>query len=675
MEDKEYIVTLHKKEDLEQFYNEMQLTNFPLVKKRPISRNTHYLMTAEQAETLRQDPRVLDVELAENIKFVRGHVLNREPYVVSGNFWKNSPVATTFDPLWHQWGLLHSAGDQVQRRKTTWGDPTPTEVVNDNFEVFSNGKHVDVVIVDDPISYDSGEWWSPTLLQTRFVQYQWFNELNTLVNSIDDDSQTEPTGTIVYGDNANTPQYHGNHVAGIAAGQFYGWAREANIYNIAVTDPWPSGQQVGSLLIFDYLRAFHRAKPVNPETGFKNPTISNHSYGGIIPFSTDTETLEFSDLNGVSYRGITYNASNPGPSGWTEAGVEADFGVRFGLADYPAYSSSVRADVEDAIEEGIVVIGSAGNDNLLIASPGDQDWDNYIIINQGSYYYNRGSWPNTPDTGGIIVGALQDHADFKRSTFSNFGPGVDVFAPGDLILSAYGNTGLNDSKYAQGSANFYAAISGTSMASPQVAGIIACQASIKERYSHQDAIGYVQNTSLTGDMTFDVAGGGLDDDSCRRGSPNAYVRSENPRPIVGYISPQIRDRSFGMVYPRPSTYYRRAPGPQPKTFSLNVTNSGASYYAINGDDRLTTHVDAQDPTINLNSGDTLVFSFNISGSHPFWVKTSGTTGTGDGVTTGTITNNGQQTLDLTWDTNGVAPGTYYYICQYHIGMLGEIIIS
>ena len=50
--DKEYIVTLYRKEDLEQFYNEMKLTNFPLVLKRPLSRNTHYMMTEEQAKRL-----------------------------------------------------------------------------------------------------------------------------------------------------------------------------------------------------------------------------------------------------------------------------------------------------------------------------------------------------------------------------------------------------------------------------------------------------------------------------------------------------------------------------------------------------------------------------------------------------------------------------------------------
>ena len=44
MEDKVYIVTLYKHEDLEQFYNEMKLSDFPLVLKRPLSRNTHYMI-------------------------------------------------------------------------------------------------------------------------------------------------------------------------------------------------------------------------------------------------------------------------------------------------------------------------------------------------------------------------------------------------------------------------------------------------------------------------------------------------------------------------------------------------------------------------------------------------------------------------------------------------------
>ena len=155
--DKEYVVTLYRKEDLEQFYNEMKLTNFPLVMKRPLSRNTHYMMTEEQAERLCQDPRVWGVEAVDSFHIKR-QVVNHEPYTISGQFWKDGPIGSSVSPTDLQWGHLHCAGDQVQRRKNIWGDgSSPTvEFVTDNVEVFNNGRHVDVVIVDDPVSYDSG---------------------------------------------------------------------------------------------------------------------------------------------------------------------------------------------------------------------------------------------------------------------------------------------------------------------------------------------------------------------------------------------------------------------------------------------------------------------------------------------------------------------------------------
>ena len=556
--DKQYVVTLHRKEDLEQFYKEMQLSNFPLVAKRPLSRNTHYMMTEEQAERLRQDPRVWDVQAVDNFQ-VRRQVINNELYSVTGNFWKadtQPPATISSNDL--QWGHIHCAGDVAQRGKNQFGpiDLGGTyEQVNDSVEVFNNGRHVDVVICDDPMSYDSGEWESPSQPGvSRFVQYQWFNELNTLVNSIDDDGQTEPTGTITYGTNAATPEFHGNHVGGTAVGQHYGWAREANIYNLAITDPWPSGQQIPALLIFDYLRAFHLNKAINPTTGKRNPTITNHSYGGIIPMPN--ENLQFADVTQVFYQGTTYNAGNPGPSGWTQAGLTTDFGIRFGVDVMPAWSAAVNADVLDAIADGVVIIGAAGNDNLLFETVNGPNWNNTISVSGvGTFYYMRGGWPNSPDSGSINVGAMSNQADFRRAVFTNYGPAIDVFAPGQLILSAYGNSGgLNDSKY--GTGNYFYPESGTSMASPQVCGIAACLASGKERYTQDDFIGYLQQHSITGDMTFDVAGGGYDDNSSQQGSPNRYLHLENPRPVVGYVQEQKGKRTTGMTFPRPSVYHQ-----------------------------------------------------------------------------------------------------------------------
>lgn len=266
--------------------------------------------------------------------------------------------------------------------------------------------------------------------------------------------------------------------------------------------------------------------------------------------------LSFSDLTSVNYQGVTYNSGNPGPSGWTQSGVEADFGVRFNINAYPAYSSAVAADVQDAIDDGVIIIGAAGNDNLLIASVNDSNWNNTITVSGvGTLYYNRGGWPNTPDCDIITVGALSKQGDFRRSTYTNFGPGVDVFAPGDNILSAYGNTGLNDSKY--GSGNYFYPINGTSMASPQVCGAAALIASAKRRITNSDVKGYLQRTSIKNDMTFDTGSGSYNDNTSQQGSPNEYLHVQNPRQTSGMIEEVKGERrTSGSIFPRRSVYYQ-----------------------------------------------------------------------------------------------------------------------
>ena len=51
MSEKVYVVTLRRREDLEQFYTDMSDGGYRLQLKRPMSRNTHYYLTDEQAET------------------------------------------------------------------------------------------------------------------------------------------------------------------------------------------------------------------------------------------------------------------------------------------------------------------------------------------------------------------------------------------------------------------------------------------------------------------------------------------------------------------------------------------------------------------------------------------------------------------------------------------------
>lgn len=502
MELKEFVVTLRDRGDLEEFYQYMESQGHKIVLKRPLSRNTHYLLTEEQASELRKNPRVWGVENPKDF-IVETYAINNEPYTKSGNFWKDDTVEPrTFSSTDFQWGHLHCAGNESQRRKNIWGSGETNETVNDTVSIFNSGKHVDVVIVDDPVAYDCAEWDSPSTGLSRFVQYQWFNELNQFVSSIDDDGITLPTGTITYYRNSENPTYHGTHVTGTVAGKHYGWAPEANIYNLVITSPWSSGQQPDILLIFDYLRAFHLNKPINPETGFRNPTITNHSYGAFYNVTPSPQVV-----TSITYRGQVYTPQNPGPNGWSAHGLILDFG----LMDTRTllWSAAVAADVQDAIEDGVVVIGAAGNSNYYIADPESQDWDNKFTISGVEYFYHRGSSPNTPDSGAIVVGALSNKSDFRRSSYTNYGPGIDIFSPGDLILSSWPNPdalnpvrGELDGKY--GGDNWFYPISGTSMASPQVCGIASILASGRKRFTNKHVKDFLEQTCIRGNMEFDL---------------------------------------------------------------------------------------------------------------------------------------------------------------------------
>lgn len=603
----EYIVTLYNKTDLEQFYVDMNAAGYSCIMKRPLSRNTHYDLTPEQVIDIQADSRVWGVELAEEIKIARQMYTPNQPYQINGTFWKDDTISpSTVGVNDYQWGHLHSSGNYADRQKGNWGSTDTVETVTAGpIEIYNAGKNVDVVIVDDTMAYDCEEWYSPTTDVNRFVQYQWFNIHNTEVASIDDDGQAPPAGSITYFDNASLPHYHGNHVGGTIAGKHYGWANEANIYNLAVLTPYVTGQQVSYLLIFDYLRAFHLNKEINSETGYRNPTVTNHSYGGVVDLdSLPNGSLQFSDVSQFHYQGNTYDSGNPPPGGWTQTVLERDFGIRFGYTAYPSHSTAMSADVQDAIEDGVVIIGAAGNDNLYMAeSTLDPNWNNTITLTGiGTIPYMKGAWPNSVDSGAITVGSLSNRADFRRSSFSNFGPAIDIFAPGNKILSAWPNPatitgslngqGIEDTKPSnRGSGNWFYPISGTSMASPQVAGIIACAASGKKRFSQEDAYSLIHNTSERNDMSFDIAGGLYNDDTSQHNSPNEYVLSHNPRKSQGYISGwngntlkgkrKSKDVSRGLttqaqLFPRQNTLIDIDPEYTLTTNGVVTTNEGSN---------------------------------------------------------------------------------------------------
>ena len=763
MSEKIYVVTLKRREDLEDFYSEMNTNGFRLHLKRPLSRNTHYYMTEDQAVTLRQDDRVVDVQLTPED-------LGWEPIRLAANYPPslNAQMEETTIPVWKSgsgnqthtnWGFLQhcdvfssantgqtgvfaytftgdiTAGSNVitnvsgttppatpqgnavieegickieynetssgttlrtnhdtyirnvdgttmyltrpilgsgsatgvtielyryDRQRDVFGSGA-TQTTFDDINFYSYGRHVDVVICDDPVSWDNGEWWSSQIGpddyvnpgysagggniepqgatdSSRFVDYQWFNELNGYVSSIDDDSQTLPTGQITRYTVATNPQYHGNHVTGTVAGRYYGWAKAANIYECQILGAMNSGQTMPALLLFDYLRAFHRHKQVNPATGFKNPTITNHSWGYAYDLSETFPTgFALSNIVQIQYRGTNYSASNPGPSGWTLEGIETDFGIGANKTVLPSDYAALRADIEDAIEDGVVVIGAAGNENFYSVPEIDPDtqathvdWNNLVVINvQGSnvgHYYNRGMSPCNAK-GAVNVGAISNNEDFRRASFTNYGPRVDVFAAGQNILSSWNASapGVTDSKYTNTPAigDRYYSISGTSMASPQVCGIAACLSSGKERFTNPDLLGFIDRHADPL-LRFDLAASGV-----------ALV------------------------------------GSTPTTYDITTTAPDSGRYTLSGTDR-NGSVSGDNQTVTLIVGDTVNFNLsNVSSIHPFRIRVSSG---GSDVSTPAATGQGSTGNNtVSWTPN--TAGTYVYQCQVHGGMVGNIVVQ
>jgi|TARA_B110000858_G_scaffold25760_1_gene26660 plastocyanin len=105
-----------------------------------------------------------------------------------------------------------------------------------------------------------------------------------------------------------------------------------------------------------------------------------------------------------------------------------------------------------------------------------------------------------------------------------------------------------------------------------------------------------------------------------------------------------------------------------QTITLVASASGSSDYIVNGTDRSGT-ISGNDPTINAVVGDTITMNNNANGAHPMFFKTAATTGQGQQVSGAS----GQGSASMSW-TPGSA-GTYYYICEYHSSMVGQIIVS
>jgi hypothetical protein len=151
--------------------------------------------------------------------------------------------------------------------------------------------------------------------------------------------------------------------------------------------------------------------------------------------------------------------------------------------------------LDSATAAGVIICGAAGNNYQKIDVPGGIDYNNWYDhedYGDNYSYYHRGMAPTAANTC-ITVGAIGQNGSWTTE-WSNKGPRVDVFAAGDLVMSAYSKDSYYTSAVADPrKAGYYLQkLSGTSMASPQVVGYLACVLQTRPKMTQTEAKAFLK---------------------------------------------------------------------------------------------------------------------------------------------------------------------------------------
>lgn len=488
---KEYIVVLKPDVDYGQFWSEIESTSaVPHIPDRPvdiandqkyIDRLCNYYLSDEEAEQLRNDDRVLDVEDLSEKQI--GHYSN----LSSVSFAKTSSSTGAVG----NWGLKR-CNSATNNYSTSTADP------GGGYNYTLDGTGVDVVITDSGIQPTHPEFLAADGTPTRLKQIDWYSESS--VTGVQNANHYRDYGG------------HGTHVAGIVAGSTFGWAKNANIYAIKIQGlegTGDSGTGIPISDLYNVIIGWHNRKTPDPVTGLTRPTIVNMSWGFYQTWTSST---------GGNYRGTP----------WTNTAKQTAYGMVFSSSNtFGVRYSSQDASIDAMIAAGIHVCIAAGNSGTKIDVVGGVDYNNYYTDGGGStVYYHRGSSPYSDNA--FMVGAVNQTAYSatldQRAFFSCSGPGVNIWAPGYFQMSACSAlssdlTGYSPATYFANSSYKQCSVAGTSQASPQVCGAAALMLQLNPRLTPAQL-----KTAMLGNATATLRDTGLNNDYT---SGNSLMGSAN----------------------------------------------------------------------------------------------------------------------------------------------------
>ena len=374
-----------------------------------------YNMSVKEANVLRNHPKVDWVEMSSlynpivleqrkyDEEFDKHNFIDRYKDSTIRNLRPNSPTSDGSSTLdYTQWGL-----HRHQSKTNNYG--TSTSLATDS-QYSLTGLHVDVVIMDSGVRWDHPEFLVPgtssfsTKDDTRVRDILIHGASEYGINWSSEGLVAPGSGSLinyteakVLGSSIPSYDYHGSHVAGTAAGNMFGAAFEANIWSIACIDRSDVGFSEPADG-FDYIKVWHKNKPLNPITGRRNPTVVNCSWGFRQFFNNN------SSYN-LTFRGSSFTKTNvdSGPSA-----VPAVYYMSYGFGNYREFTSVKTASQSEANEiandpdcKNMIFVCAAGNSSDKQEEFNGLDYNNEVT--SASFYYSSGydAYFNRPGTPAI----------------------------------------------------------------------------------------------------------------------------------------------------------------------------------------------------------------------------------------------------------------------------------
>ena len=384
-------------------------------------------------------------------------------------------------------------------------------MVGSNYSSYLTGEHVDIVTLETTggispnISYaprnyhkTHPEYYFPGTTTTRCVEMNWKNYNSSIEFEYNIDQSTRMLSN------------HGASVLSCAGGILGGLAKKASLRHIITSgdDDYPD--------VCDAIVSWHNSKPTNSVTGKKNPTIVLLE---VVPVQDHLfNAVKITDIASFNIRGTTTNrpnsARNPELNGWKLSDFVDNnmlpklvpvnystspndpyewcivFAGQYAFDGIPSGSIIFERNATNSlINAGIHVLAATGNDCGVFSKYDSDDYDNYITTDTNysshkvtdkyrpeqqtdgpqDFYVHRSVGPTGHNPNQIDVGARQPSEETPSiDGYSSRGPVVDIFGLGRGTWSS----DPEGQDYSDGYR--YGTFSGTSAATPTVAGVAAC---------------------------------------------------------------------------------------------------------------------------------------------------------------------------------------------------------